>query len=302
MPLDGNGGYNPPSPENPVRAGTLIKSEDFNTTIDDIADALSTAMYRDGQGAIESDLDMGHHSLLRVKAVRNDEPMTVSTIDTFTLNVGSNYKQTIEGNFTGTIGGNISINTTGISVKAPDGTLLESDLTTESITLQDGVKVAEHTSTGGVGQQTKSVITTELGLVDSSLLPFVPSQESSMILRTTMKLERGDFVALIGDKQVAPIASTPTLFSIGFVLDEYEAGANAVVYMNGYNTQANIVGVPSNDRAIYADISKGSSRTLTYTPIPGYFIGYAVSDTTIRFWGGGMANGVSNAKLYFFGG
>jgi len=51
MSLDGNGTYQPPAPQFPAIPNTVIYADDFNQIILDIATALSTAIFRDGQAA-----------------------------------------------------------------------------------------------------------------------------------------------------------------------------------------------------------------------------------------------------------
>lgn len=63
MPLNGSGTYTPPAPEFPAIANTLIKSADFNAIINDIAAALSQAIFRDGQVAFVADQSMGSFKL-----------------------------------------------------------------------------------------------------------------------------------------------------------------------------------------------------------------------------------------------
>lgn len=58
MPFNGSGTYDPPSPEYPAVAGTLIESADFNTIISDIATGLSNAVTRDGQSPPTANLPM----------------------------------------------------------------------------------------------------------------------------------------------------------------------------------------------------------------------------------------------------
>ena len=262
MPLDGNGGYNPPSPENPVRAGTLIKSEDFNTTIDDIADALSTAMYKDGQGAIEADLDMGHHSLLRVKAVRNDEPMTIYSADS------------------------ITINSPQVDIKT-------------SLAINSGDKVIGITDKKREGNYL--IRTNETGGLDPSLLPFQPTPESSVLCTAMEDVQIGDFVVIVGNQQIAPARSYPSIPPIGFVLQAALQGEEVLVYTQGYNNAVIMTGTPSYTRAAYIDISAGNSHTLLYMPNGGQFVGYAITSTTIKFVGV-PATQITLAKLYYFGG
>lgn len=59
MPFNGIGTYQLPSPENPVIPGSTILASDFNTTMDDLADALSLCLPRDGQSAMLAALPMG---------------------------------------------------------------------------------------------------------------------------------------------------------------------------------------------------------------------------------------------------
>ena len=174
MPLDGNGGYNPPSPENPVRAGTLIKSEDFNTTIDDISDALSTVMYRDGQSVMEADLSLGHNNLVQVKSIRNDGELSLFTNDK--LNI------TAEGEFQQTISGNIAISTPKkVNISAGEGVVVDGDLRANSITLQDGVKVSKHTTQGGADYAGQSVLLNDIGQGDMGMVPFAPRPSEGLL-------------------------------------------------------------------------------------------------------------------------
>lgn len=49
MPLNGSGTYTLPSPQYPAVSGTLIEAAKYNAILADIRDALSTAIFRDGQ-------------------------------------------------------------------------------------------------------------------------------------------------------------------------------------------------------------------------------------------------------------
>ena len=49
MPLNGSGAYTPPSPQFPAIPNTLILASDYNTVLNDVAAALSQAIFRDGQ-------------------------------------------------------------------------------------------------------------------------------------------------------------------------------------------------------------------------------------------------------------
>lgn len=59
MPLDGNGNYTPPSPQFPAVPGEIIYADYFNAIILDIAEALSKALYDDGQRIWQAYQDAG---------------------------------------------------------------------------------------------------------------------------------------------------------------------------------------------------------------------------------------------------
>ncbi len=63
MALDGNGSYSPPAPQFPAIPNTIIYADDFNQIILDIATAISTAIFRDGQAAFTANQSMGGHKL-----------------------------------------------------------------------------------------------------------------------------------------------------------------------------------------------------------------------------------------------
>lgn len=63
MSLDGNGSYSPPAPQFPAISNTIIYADDFNQIILDIATALSTAIFRDGQAAFVANQSMGGFQL-----------------------------------------------------------------------------------------------------------------------------------------------------------------------------------------------------------------------------------------------
>ena len=59
MSFNSSGTYYPPAPEFPAIPGEIIYAEYFNTIIEDIADALSLSLVRDGRAAMTGDLPMG---------------------------------------------------------------------------------------------------------------------------------------------------------------------------------------------------------------------------------------------------
>lgn len=68
MPLDGSGFYSLPTPAFPAVPNTLIASADFNTVLNDIAQALSNCLYRDGQAIPNGDFDLGNNKIIRLAA------------------------------------------------------------------------------------------------------------------------------------------------------------------------------------------------------------------------------------------
>ena len=79
MPLNGSGAYTPPSPQFPAIANTLILASDYNAVINDISNALSQAVFRDGQGAFTGNQSMGGFKLTN---------MAIGTADTDSVRKG----------------------------------------------------------------------------------------------------------------------------------------------------------------------------------------------------------------------
>ena len=277
MPLDGNGGYNPPSPENPVRAGTLIKSEDFNSTIDDISDALSTAMYRDGQAVMLGDLSLGHNNLVQVKSIRNDGAMSIYTDDKLTITAKKDFQQDI--------GGNVIISTPKkVNISAGEGVVVN-DLQAKSLKLQDGVKVSRHTARGGMSYAGQSVILNNTGLVDTGMLPFIPSP-SEVLLRakTGAALNAGDFVYMATNGDIMPITSNSQATIIGFVLEAYAKGVIAEVVFAGINNRITVIGNITDETRIAYTNPKVANQVLT-TSGEGRAVGVILNASTIYFRG-----------------
>ena len=76
MALDGNGTYLPPAPQFPAIPNTVIYADDFNQIILDIATALSTAIFRDGQAAFTANQSMGGHKLTNLANGVNPQDAT----------------------------------------------------------------------------------------------------------------------------------------------------------------------------------------------------------------------------------
>lgn len=267
MPLDGNGNHNPPSPENPVRAGTLIKSDDFNTTIDDISDALSTAIYRDGQAAMEADLNMGHNSLVQVKSIRNDEQLSLISNDKLVLS-------------------------------ADKRVFVESDLWAKNITLQDGVKVSGHTAAGGVENAGKGVLLNGAGQIDIGMIPLAPPSPTEILLRipTGAELNAGDFVYIATNDVIMPTTANPQALVVGFVLNDYQQGDMADVLLTGINSKVAVIGaITETTRTAYTSPYKANQILTAHQG--GQVVGVILSASSIYFKGLGGGGGGGDLVL-----
>ena len=76
MALDGKGTYSPPAPQFPAISNTVIYADDFNQIILDIAVALSTAIFRDGQAAFTADQSLGGNRLTNLANGVNPQDAT----------------------------------------------------------------------------------------------------------------------------------------------------------------------------------------------------------------------------------
>ena len=83
MSLDGNGTYSPPAPQFPAITNTVIYADDFNQIILDIATALSTAIFRDGQAAFTANQSMGGNKLTNLANGANPQD-AVTVLQVFT--------------------------------------------------------------------------------------------------------------------------------------------------------------------------------------------------------------------------
>ena len=68
MPLNGSGDYTPPSPAFPAVPGEIIYADNFNTIILDMSEALSEALYADGQRLWAGDQYLNNIVLLNGRA------------------------------------------------------------------------------------------------------------------------------------------------------------------------------------------------------------------------------------------
>lgn len=98
MSLDGNGTYLPPAPQFPAIPNTVIYADDFNQIILDIATALSTAIFRDGQAAFTADQSLGGNKLTNLANGTNPQDATtvlqVFTDPVFLATTATGFKVT----------------------------------------------------------------------------------------------------------------------------------------------------------------------------------------------------------------
>ena len=98
MALNGSGTYTPPAPQFPAIPNTIILSSDFNQIILDIATALSTAIFRDGQAAFTAQQSMGGFKLTNLANGANPQDATtvlqVFTNPTFVASTTDGVKVT----------------------------------------------------------------------------------------------------------------------------------------------------------------------------------------------------------------
>jgi hypothetical protein len=94
MPFDGNGTYTPPSPDYPAVSGQIIYASRWNGVVEDIADALSNVITRDGQSPALANLPMNGFRLTGMgagaaasDALRYDQ--VLSSANTLLANMGT---------------------------------------------------------------------------------------------------------------------------------------------------------------------------------------------------------------------
>lgn len=104
MSLDGNGTYAPPAPEYPAIPNTDILASDFNAIIQDIANALSLALFRDGQAAATANINLGTFKLINLGNGTNPQDAT-TVLQVFT-----------DPTFTGTDAQGVEVGGTALSV------------------------------------------------------------------------------------------------------------------------------------------------------------------------------------------
>lgn len=161
MALDGNGTFTPPAPEFPAIAGTTILASDFNAIILDIAAALSTAIFRDGQAAFTANQSLGTFKLTNVGNGTNPQDATtvlqVFTNPAFTATgatgvtfAGTKLTITVT---TADLSGSASVvlpaNTTGVTAAVTDNSTL---LATTAFVVQQAFLSALPAQSGNAGK------------------------------------------------------------------------------------------------------------------------------------------------------
>lgn len=183
MSLDGAGTYSPPAPEFPAVSGTTILASDFNAIIQDIAAALSQAIFRDGQAAFTADQSLGGWKLRNLaNGVLAQDATTVLQVFT-------------DPTFTGT-------DTAGVGV---GGTAL-----TVTVTLANfsgATEVSLPSNSHGVTQPTTDA-STKLATMEAvqsvAMNAALPAQSSS----TTRKVPRSDGTSAAWGEVIPPFVSS----------------------------------------------------------------------------------------------
>ena len=170
MSLDGNGTYSPPAPQFPAIPNTVIYAEDFNQIILDIATALSTAIFRDGQAAFTANQSMGGNKLTNLANGTNlQDAVTVLQVFTDPTFTGT----TVDGvKVTGT-----ALTVTTMTVTLPSGTSI-GDVSAAELATLDGV-------TSNIQAQLNAKLTNGGVMLDGTTAVTQPTGDSSTKVATT---------------------------------------------------------------------------------------------------------------------
>ena len=112
MPYNGSGTYSLYTPGNPIVTGTTISSTTMNSTLSDVATALSNVITRDGQSPATANISMGSNKItgLAAPTVAGDALVYGSSLGAVTATTGT-FSGAVSGT-TGTFSGAVS-GTTG---------------------------------------------------------------------------------------------------------------------------------------------------------------------------------------------
>lgn len=150
MPLDGVGIFNPPEPEFPAVPNTVILSSDFNTIMNDVSTALSTAIYKDGQAIVTANIPFNSHKLTQVAAGVADTDAT-------------NFDQVFHNpNFVGSTGDGVVISGTKGTVSATEFIINSTTLfsSNDNVTLNATGDIALNSVTSSLSSSTSITLTT----------------------------------------------------------------------------------------------------------------------------------------------
>ena len=170
MALDGNGTYSPPAPQFPAISNTVIYADDFNQIILDIATALSTAIFRDGQAAFTANQSMGGNKLTNLANGANPQD-AVTVLQVFT-----------DPTFTGTTVDGVKVTGTALTV------------TTTTVTLPAGTSIGDVSAaelatlngvTSNIQAQLNAKLTNKGALLDGTTAVTQPTGDSSTKVATT---------------------------------------------------------------------------------------------------------------------
>jgi len=190
MSLDGNGTYSPPAPQFPAIPDTIVYADDFNQIILDIATALSTAIFRDGQAAFTADQSLGNNKLTNVKAGVNPQDavnfLQVFTDPVFVATTLQGFK--ISGSMFQALMTTIKLVASG-TLTLTGTTLLDASASGE-------VRLPANTSIGTVSASELATLdgltasTAELNILDGALLTTAELNILAGALITTAELNR----------------------------------------------------------------------------------------------------------------
>ena len=170
MALDGNGTYSPPAPQFPAIPNTVIYADDFNQIILDIAAALSTAIFRDGQAAFIANQSLGGNKLTNLANGANPQD-AVTVLQVFT-----------DPTFTGTTADGVKVTGTALTV------------TTTTVTLPAGTSIGDVSAvelatlngvTSNIQTQLDSKVTNGGALLDGTTAVTQPTGDNSTKVATT---------------------------------------------------------------------------------------------------------------------
>ena len=159
MAYDGSGTYSPPTPEYPAIPDTVISSDDYNAILEDIADALSSVILRNGVAAFTGNQSLGGFKLTNNAngSADTDLPTMAQVFTNPTFNGTDADGVTITGT-------KLTVDTTDISLEA------SGDLTiavTDDITISgDAIAITATSLTLPSGTTIGSLSTAELGYLD----------------------------------------------------------------------------------------------------------------------------------------